>query len=359
MAYTRDDGHSLAEEIQEVHSLMRNEYELSLQVDADKSRAERMEFYLRTFKRLGNAKQNVPPGGKQSISQVLDDQALQDISREVSAVFTKGGKNLFRWTHLAGLRSGKQKEFQVDDIFEAELAKLLEIAGQRALKEGVTVNGGLGAGIVGRVAGNISKEAMTEFTTHAQELVNADTVSEPKFTTIPTVKSAKTDVTGYRANINIEATIRPEWREFISLFQGARITVKNYKNKNAYSTIKLGSTIPQKAIISTLESIGFSGAEATHTFFHLVQDPANIQEQAEHIVHLRFAYELTGSGLELIDTDGTTSLENADFFIWNDPVSNNIWVRSTKEMVKNMLQYLEPVSDPLWSDIVILKESFT
>ena len=73
-------------------------------------------------------------------------------------------------------------------------------------------------------------------------------------------------------------------------------------------------------------------------------------------MHLRFAYELSGGGL--YDADGNR-LDAADFFIYNDPTSNNIWVKSTKEMIANATDYMDKVvRNPLTSGIVVLKQSF-
>jgi len=70
---------------------------------------------------------------------------------------------------------------------------------------------------------------------------------------------------------------------------------------------------------------------------------------------LRFAYELAGGGLR--DESGQ-KIDSADFFIYNDPASNNIYVRSTKEMIANAMNYMGNVRDPLRSNIIILKNSF-
>jgi hypothetical protein len=51
-------------------------------------------------------------------------------------------------------------------------------------------------------------------------------------------------------------------------------------------------------------------------------------------------------------------LDSADFFIYNDPASDNIYVRSTKEMIANAMNYMATVKDPLHSNIIILKNSF-
>ena len=70
---------------------------------------------------------------------------------------------------------------------------------------------------------------------------------------------------------------------------------------------------------------------------------------------MRFAYELAGGGL--YDSSGNR-LDSADFFIYNDPASDNIWVRSTKEMIYNITKYIGNMSNNINSEVIILKNSF-
>jgi hypothetical protein len=72
---------------------------------------------------------------------------------------------------------------------------------------------------------------------------------------------------------------------------------------------------------------------------------------------LRFAYELAGEGL--VTEDGS-DLKGADFFIYNDPDSTNIYVRSTKAMIRDYIEGkgFKKNQDPLTSKIAISKASF-
>jgi hypothetical protein len=360
--------HSLPSELAAVHDDMIATYELEQAARVDAARAKVMEGYLRKFKQLGkNKNQNNP-----AYQDDLEAQAWQELSREVGKALgitsQTGYYSLFANVHSKYIH--KQSEWGADDVFEAEFTKLLELAGQKAANKKTSID--MGVSLIGGKTANINKagiEALnkipemitndfhTELGNQGQQIINR-TAFPSELITAPTFRSGKVDATGFNREWIVEADIKPEWRGFINAFTGATFTLKNYNSNSKTETIHLGSSNLYKAIYGTLNGeLGYPADEAAHIYYHTINFYSQTQdgEVGSHIVHLRFVYELTGQGL--YDSEGNR-LDGADFFIYNDPVSDNVWVRSTKEMIAEIQNYIGNVSDPLHSGIVLLKNSF-
>lgn len=364
MDYNND--HSIFEELLEVHHHLDAKYDQYKKASADEARAKKMEAYLRAFKAMGNQHDDkITP----QFQTELEAQAMQDLAEKVGKSLKIGKYSLFRNEHKWYLNSSQR--WGADDVFEAELEKLLQIAGREATG---TKTIKMGVGLVGGQSGNInqagldafvdivqdiSKDSLQTMTENAQQAVNK-AAKKSRLITAPTFRSGKVDVTGYSADWVIGAEIKPEWEDFIKTFTGASFSVKNYSSRSQNEVIHIGNSNPYKAIYSVLsDDLGYGAQESAHIYYHTVNfyagPGAGKDIVGSHIVHLRFAYELTGNGL--YDSEGNR-IDGADFFIYNDPASNNIWVRSTKKMIAEIQDYIGAVNNPLDSGIVLLKQSF-
>lgn len=353
--------HHAIDDLNNVHSRMIAKFELKKRATADEIRAKKMEQYLRMFKALGNQQMDKI---KPSFQISLEQQAMQDIAQQVGQQLDIKNYSLFRTQHL-WYRDSSQR-WGADDVFEAELAKLLNLAGEKAINN---VNGDIdfGVNIIGGQTGNINKKGLEQLMKLPEEIFKnftqngnsaiKNSIKDSVLITPPTFRSAKVDVTGYSAEWLIGAEIKPEWEDFIKTFTGARFTVKNYSSTSKNEVIHIGNSDLYKAFYGTLtDSLNFKPKEATHIFYHTINsEPEKDPEESQHVIHIRFAYELTGNGL--YDQEGN-KIDAADFFIYNDPASNNIWVKSTKSMIAHIMDYVGQVKDPLHSGIVILKQSF-
>lgn len=361
--------HSLSSELAAVHDNMIATYELEQAAKVDAARAKKMEQYLRAFKILGKNKNKNNPAYQDN----LEAQAFQEVAREVGRTLgiekSTGYYSLFGNIHSAYIT--QQKEWGADDVFEAEFVKLLELAGQKAANNkteitmGVSLTGGKTANIntkgldaLSNLSESIISQAFDDFGNNGQGLIQQHTLPSDLIT-MPTFRSGKVDATGFNKEWIIEADIKPEWQGFVSAFAGATFTLKNYNSNSKTETIHLGSSNLYKAMYGTLNGqLGYDPDESAHIYYHTINFYNNTKDEevGSHIIHLRFVYELTGQGL--YDMEGNR-LDGADFFIYNDPVSDNVWVRSTKEMIAEIQNYIGNVSDPLHSGIVLLKNSFS
>lgn len=342
MHYNKE--HSIYDEMRAVHTAMLTKYNLERSAAEDIARAKTMEKYLRAFKNAGNKHKDK---NNNVIQDSLEEQAMSDLAEQVGQSLGIGKYSLFRNAHSWYLDS--QARWGADDVFEAEFAKFLDIS----LDKATDGKADSGAKLIGNLAGNISKEYMQEVSARGQEMIDSKYVSS-ELITKPTFRSGKVDVESFSATIT--ATVQPQWEEFINAFKGARFTVKNYSSNSNTEVIHLGNTDITKTLIGALSDINYGVKEATHIFYHslhYVESGDGIV--GGHVLHLRFSYELAGGGLQ--DQSGNR-IDAADFFVYNDPASNNIWVRSTKEMIANAMNYMGNVKDPLHSGIVLLKTSF-
>lgn len=332
--------HSIYDEMRRVHDQMLAKYNLEKAAAADVKRAQKMETYLRAFKAAGNKNADkIHP-----VIKGLDAQAMSDIADQVGAALGIGKYSLFRMQHKWYLDS--QQRWGADDVFEAELQQFLNIAVEKATQGKTQGN----AQILGSLPGNIAKGFLNEISKNGQKMVQGKAA---EFINTPTFRSGKVDVASFSGNFTFEADMKPFWKDFIRTFKGARFTVKNY-GSSKYESIHLGNTDITKSLLGSLSDIGNTQKEAVHIFYHSL---AHYGEPgvSEHLLHLRFAYELAGGGLM---TSDKKRIDSADFFVYNDPTSNNIYVRSTKEMIANAANYMGSVRDPLRSNIIILKNSF-
>lgn len=332
--------HSIYDEMRRVHDQMDAKYKMRRSAATDIRKAQKMEMYLRAFKAAGNKNNDkIHP-----VIKGLDAQAMSDIADQVGAALGIGKYSLFRMQHKWYLDS--QSRWGADDVFEAELQQFLNIAVEQATQGQATGD----AQILGSLPGNIAKGFLREISKNGQKMVQG---KQANFVNTPTFRSGKVDVASFNGNFSFDADMSPFWKDFLNTFKGARFTVKNY-GSSKYEAIHLGNTDITKSLLGSLSDIGNTQKQATHIFYHSLAH-AGEAGVSEHLLHLRFAYELAGGGLQ--DAAGN-KIDSADFFIYNDPTSNNIYVRSTKEMIANAMDYMGAVQDPLHSHIIILKNSF-
>ena len=346
-------NHSLSMELGQVHNRMKQRYNLQQQAAEDVQKAYKMEMYLRNFKVAGNEywkKEKIQPGYKTSI----ETQAMEEIATQVRKNLKLGSSGLnalFRWKHKDA--QDVAKSVGADDIFEAELNEMLQVASKMALQDD-SQKIDSGAQILGRVAGNVSEGILKELEKQFPAKVASHDLPDD-LTGGTHARSIKADVGGYSRAFRISASIKPQWLDFINTFTGVKMSVKNYSSGGSSYQITLGDTAIQKSIPAILSNLGYSDKKAVHIYYHILGEQPFDTKTAGHVIHLRFAYELTGGGLY----SEKKRLDSADFFVYNDPNSNNIWVRSTKQMIANAMDYTDfNIGNPLHSKIVVLKRQF-
>ena len=171
----------------------------------------------------------------------------------------------------------------------------------------------------------------------------------------------KIDVKGYE--IAITGNPSPELLKIYELLKDATFTAKNYNSmtwdqkaetyvESTGTTLSLGKTNIYRAIVGTLEDLGYDERTSRSAFwagFNKVNQ--GDQNTINHFYHLRYIYELIGSGIKY---DGK-SFGTAKYLIYNDP-SGGIWVKSTAEILADLLNSSENISSGIYSHIAINKK---
>ena len=144
--------------------------------------------------------------------------------------------------------------------------------------------------------------------------------------------------------INKPEVSSPFFYEILNLLANAKFTLKNYgtgewieeiRKKRGWmpEAIALGDTNVYRAVTSVLSMLGWK-ADVINSVYYATfagQD----KEALKHSSHLRFIYELTGLG-QFINGE-YSELNSADYLIWNDHKTNNIVVRSTAELIQELM----------------------
>lgn len=363
---------NIGTELNQVHQVMIAAYDSSFYA-VDSARAREMERILRAIK-----KTNISLGGN-NLESGFDRMCYDIAEKSLRTLQLAPGSNVLSAKYLFMNAHQRSREFSqglgVDDIVEAELSTVLQSiqslgTGDKDYKidiSGYTTGREKGnlEGSAQKLMENVTEGAMksvldrlqnTNFKKKAYKNLSAK-IKDTE------AKSIKTDVISFGAEVT--ANLKPEWEQF-SVFQDARFTVKNYIfNKDSKKAdanairVNFGATNPYKSVMAQLGYLGFSTEQSKHIFFHSINSWLKSSSKAVeiHIPHLRFAYELQGSGL--YDTDGM-SISGADFLIINNPTDyEGIYVRSTKELIaktlRSEIQSAEPFtsgSTILYSDII-------
>lgn len=360
---------NIAVELNQVHAVMSAAYDVDA-YKGDVTKAKEMEAILRAIKKTKIVSEENPNNLESEFDKqcyIIAQQAMETL-KLASGSDKLPAKKLFSTTHSRGYELGKS--MQVDDIVEAELASVLgAIQNLASTKDSISLEGVdiINNYSTGRLKGNLAEEvqqltrSVTKDTvanvinriqnTQFQKKAYKNVAAKLKDTQ---AKSIKTDIQSF--NIELTAELKPEWQQIASVFSNANFTIKNYisKRKGGIAVqIHFGESNPYKSIMAQLGHLGYSFKQSQHIFFHSLNSWLKRETKAVqiHIPHLRFAYELEGNGL--YDSDGM-SISGADFLIVNDPISENIYVRSTKQMIANALKSQLQSSAPFTSSQYIL-----
>lgn len=159
--------------------------------------------------------------------------------------------------------------------------------------------------------------------------------------------AGKVDISGKAITLNYSKTLPYKVERLMELMKDATFSAKNYTS-NAWDITKkkdwneiglhLGNTNLYKAITGALSEIQMGHKQQTSFFFRGVNTILNDKHSygsitAQHFSHLRFIYELRGSGL--LDQNGL--IMPVKYLIYNDPSSDAIYVKDTASIILEAL----------------------
>lgn len=327
--------------------------------------AKELEIILREIKNvaynMGTGKNKHPVITQYAIQQyeqlINDAFLLQNSQRADSNINTlKSASSLFTRKYRQKNNQGQWIGVQsiADDIFEEELASIFAA---------LDINEGIPSFpktyIIGRQRG--ATQAMLDVSKGTQKAAiqlakkaGQKWIKNPVDINLPTQRSLKADLQGVSAQIDINLDPNNLFHKLRKLTAGKTFSLKNRSAFNqtdldtktifySQKKIGLGDTNIYKSLTGGLGLV-MDGKASNRVFFRGMQimagetknpPTATCDQVAYHFAHLRFIYELAGSGL--IDTTNNNPLKLVDYIIYNDPSSPNIGVRDTGSLIAEIL----------------------
>lgn len=265
-------------------------------------------------------------------------------------VRTVSGRKALKATSLFRRRNKTKTINAADNIFEEEMAALTTALDNHFGKYENMVSylsGGSGANVA--AAKDLTPEVEKIFLDTTKEVADKmGTRLEAK--KIAVDKSQKIDNKGVTVDIEVSFKYDEDKLKRLAYYmKDATFTDKQYsrwsKNGiNDYSRVQLhlGNTSLYKAITGVVSEV-YKPTEVQRSIFYrglqilkgTKKNPsATPEEVTTHFTHMRFAFELRGTGL--IDANGRTAI--AKYIIYNDPNSDTIYVRDTASLILEEMQ---------------------
>lgn len=283
---------------------------------------------------------------KKNDKSVICDEAYKQLIETVSTVQNRYHNNklgiytLFHRGHHTSIGEG----LDADDIFEEEIATVLAVLENQAGNINVDPNSFL-FGTKAMTTEDV-KDLPKKIEKDALKILKKLAENEQK--KIPqqiTGNTGKIDISGKAINLNYSIDI-PDFQLLRSLMADATFSLKNYTT-HSYDLDKkidlqelqlhLGNTNLYKSITGALNETGLSKEDRSAIFFrgmnHILIPKAYPEQTRKDFFHLRFIYELRGSGL----LDDFGEILPVKYMIYNDPSSNNIFVRDTASIIQEAL----------------------
>lgn len=352
MPIINKQSHSSAQELARVHQEMIAKIQLKEEVNE----AREMQEYLQYFKKIFYHPEDCTSDNPILQRLGLEEEIIKQMRTRFQQILgvTSQYQQIFRSEHK---QYQTRKDF--DDIVEGELNALLQVIAEKAtdiknVTLGQKITGSQSVNIIGDFSKITIDELIKSFEGKMAKKTASTIIEDMKVS----ARSGKIDNTGYSRELVLDATISPQFGNFIKLFTGKNFSVKNYKS-NSQHDIHLGSTAVFKAMFGTLTYLGYSQEDSIHIYSHAFaswKKRPNVISRNNDIFHLRFMYELMGGGL--IDIETGKPLEAVDFLIYNAPDTEQIYVKSTKQLVQDIISNKTIKIQNPWKGIYISKLNF-
>ena len=335
--------------------------------------AKELQDFFQSIKSYANAK-----GGEVSLPESVDIQVIQQVLKMAQGG-NFGRHKIFRTEHNIAKIQGDAFEKQMQKVIAATLVSASSTSGMsdKAIKKafsGVAKQTGLGAAYVNaNVKGGfvnvdaIAEEMIKEVGQEAyQELM--EEMQKTKFAKV----QGKIDFSGAMAQIDIAADAVPYLKRIATLLSKASFSAKSYRTMvddvehkmrvtiQNLSRLHLGATDQRRIFVDILSTEARLSEEVSLSFAIWLQKTsrAGLREVASR---LRFIYELTGYGQKYIDnaieqTMKEAGITHANYFVYNDPSTDTIKVRSTAAIISDLW---DEIGDILDAKSVSLSRQFT
>lgn len=318
---------------------------LKMQRNTNKKAAKELQSLLQEIKKTAQELNNYS-NDPVTLRLKQDYEDLINTAFSLQKVYHGSG---FKASTLFRRKSSTKTIQEADNIFEEDLAAILAaselLGGNKNISIQQFLTGTKTAGLKSIDILN-SKELDEKVLKLINELANKE---NQRIKEIKAIKetTGKIDVQGTAITLNYSVPLNDKIERLMVLMKDATFSAKQYssysysenKFKNFSSIgLQLGNTNLYKSITGALSEIYRSPKIQTYIFFRGMNTIKNNchgygDMTREHFIHLKFIYELRGSGL--LDSDGR--IKNVKYIIYNDPSSDAIFVKDTASIVLDAL----------------------
>lgn len=174
----------------------------------------------------------------------------------------------------------------------------------------------------------------------------------------------KIDVTGY--NIKVKAGADPYLKKIYNILKDATFSAKNYDSMSwdnklqvlkevSGKSLHLGNSNLFRAVYGVLSSMGLWDNKTIQSAFFAGRNTVAKGDAVTgaHFYHLRYIYELAGTGITYEGTD----FGEVKYLIYNDP-NGNIYVKSVAEILLDVLEQSSYPGNPFSGGIYYATSNF-
>lgn len=343
-------GQDVSQILQSVHDAMKAKYITSPIVKQDAAQAQILTQFLSILKERAFNRKNSNPAERiqEDIYDIILDSIQLPNRRTVHNLFRRTGK------------FAQQQGVMFEDDFAAVISAVMNIANPDKKRQNYSKSINLGS-VTGTTDASALWGAVEEeiryYTEDLAEEVKKEIDSKKVGFVFGKIDTA---VQGTIVNVNGSVEFPPGVLEALS---NATFTDKSYRSisyKNGQKIdlgdrqITLGNSDPYRAIMGSMRALGFDHLATQQVFYggrNIVQgkDNSGRKESPDyvsmHIYHLRYMYELTGAGI-LYKDYGSQLSGGAKFIVYNDPMSLDIVVVSTSQIIQDILQSTDAPKNP-------------
>lgn len=322
--------------------------------------AKELQDFFQSIKSYANAKE-----GEISLPESVDIQVIQQILK-LAQGGNFGKHKIFRTEHSVAKIQGDIFEKQMQKVIAATLISASSTSGMdnKATKKamsGISKQIGLGTAYVNTGSNlidvdEIAKLMVEEIGQEAyQELM--EEMKKARFAQV----QGKIDFSGAMAKIDISADAAPYLQRIATLLSKASFSAKSYRTMTYdvekkmrvkiqnLSRLHLGATDQRRIFTDILSTETGLPEDVSLSFAIWLQKTSNTAAR-EMAGRLRFIYELTGYGQKYINdaieqTMREAGITHANYFVYNDPSTDNIEVRSTAAIISDLWDEIGNILD--------------
>lgn len=344
-AYSQYQNMSPAQLIQSVHNNMYNKFVVTAKNKnkagaGSAAEAKELENFFQSLKyysRYQNA---------DHLAAGVELSTIQQVLANIEPKFNRLIRNLFRYTNAVGYEQGTRFEDDLALVVE----EVLSMGSGKTIESGITKMGTQHINIRGQ-----SNVATINVDDIAQDIIaSVGTTIHNKMKNMKTKYvsvQGKIDISGLKAQVQITANPKSYLARIAYLLSKANISAKSYSSSYWHGRIKmqiskisqeihLGSTNPRRVYIDIFTKAAGTPPPVSLSLYMYLKNTKNV-ETREAASRLRFIYELTGYGQtyvnkaiqDVLDAEG---IGHANYLIYNDPASDNIYVQSTAAIITEM-----------------------